>query len=245
MRSVAATNGTASADLEVEATMPGPNIHLLPEVAHDPTTPPADRLAAVQEAAQHCQACPLWQLGRQTVFGSGPANARLMVVGEAPGEQEDRQGTPLVGPAGKLFNEAIAQAGLDRQELYLTNTVKHRPWVEQRGRPKNRAPRQSEIKACRPWLEQQLEIIRPELVVCLGATAAHALLGREFRLTEQRGRWLDGPAGTAVLATVHPAYVLIQPAETAAQVRQMFFGDIQMAAERYRMLTSTLVEPGV
>jgi DNA polymerase len=159
-----------------------------------------------------------------------------MIVGEAPGEQEDRQGLPLVGPAGKLFNEAIAQAGLDREELYLTNTVKHRPWVEQRGRSKNRAPKQSEIKACRPWLEQQLEIIHPDLVVCLGATAAHALLGREFRLTEQRGHWLDGPEGTAILATVHPAYVLIQPAETAAQVRQMFFDDIQTAAERYRKL---------
>src|SRR5215208_6338086 len=118
-RALPSMNGTTSADLDVEAPMPGPNIPALSEVAHDPTISPADRLAVVQEAAQHCQACPLWQIGRQTVFGSGPADARLMVVGEAPGEQEDRQGTPLVGPAGKLFNEAIAQAGLDRQELYL------------------------------------------------------------------------------------------------------------------------------
>jgi len=216
--------------------MPTPDSVALAEAVNDPTVSSAERLAAVREAARHCQACPLWELGRQTVFGTGPADARLMVVGEAPGEQEDRQGIPLVGPAGKLFNEAITQAGLDREELYLTNTVKHRPWVEQRGRPKNRAPKQSEIKACRPWLEQQLEIIRPDLVVCLGATAARALLGREFRLTEQRGHWLDGPDGTAILATVHPAYVLIQPTETAAQVRQMFFDDIQIAAERYRKL---------
>ena len=172
--------------------MSGPIVPVLPEIARDPTLSPAARLAALEAAARYCQACPLWQLGRQTVFGAGPADARLMVVGEAPGEQEDRQGIPLVGPAGKLFNEAIAQAGLDRQELYITNTVKHRPWVEQRGRAKNRAPRQSEIKACRPWLDQQVQIIRPALVVCLGATAAHALLGREFRLTEQRGRWRTG-----------------------------------------------------
>jgi uracil-DNA glycosylase len=207
---------------------------VLPDLAADETLAPTARLAALAAAARDCRACPLWQLGRQTVFGEGPAEARLLVLGEAPGEQEDLQGRPLVGPSGQLFNQALEQAGLNRAELFITNTVKHRPWVAQGRRQKNRAPKQSEINACRPWLEQQLTIVRPALILCLGATAAQAILGREFRLTRQRGQWQPGPADTAVLATVHPAYVLIQPPESQEQVKEQFFAGFRRLAERYQ-----------
>jgi DNA polymerase len=159
-----------------------------------------------------------------------------MFVGEAPGAQEDRAGQPFVGPAGRLFDEALAQAGLDRAEVYVTNTVKHRPWLQQGSRQKNRAPKQSEINACRPWLEEELRLVSPALIVCLGAVAAKALLGKDFKLTQQRGQWLDGPGGAAVLATVHPSYVLIQPPESQERVREQFFGDIRAVAQRYRTL---------
>ena len=199
---------------------------------------PATQLAEVAQAAKQCQACPLWEIGTQTVFGNGPATARLMFVGEAPGAQEDRAGQPFVGPAGRLFDEALQQAGLDRAEIYVTNTVKHRPWVQQGPRQKNRPPKQSEINACRPWLREELRLIQPELIVCLGAVAAKELLGKDFKLTQQRGQWHEGPNGAAVLATLHPSYVLIQPAETQERVRESFFGDIKAVAERYRELAA-------
>ena len=196
----------------------------------------ADALAEVARAAKECQACPLWEIGTQTVFGSGPADARLMFVGEAPGQQEDRQGKPFVGPAGSLFDQALARAGIDRPEVYVTNTVKHRPWQAQNGRQKNRAPKQSEINACRPWLTEELRLIGPELIVCLGAVAAKAILGRDFKLTQQRGQWLPGPNGAEVLATLHPSYVLIQPTESRERVEETFFGDVRTVGERYRTL---------
>lgn len=192
------------------------------------------RLAAVARAARDCRACPLWQGNTQTVFGAGPASARLMLIGEAPGEQEDRQGLPFVGAAGQLLNEGLAQAGLDRTEVYVTNVVKHRPWVAQGGRKRNRPPKQSEIAACRPWLQEELRLIRPALIVCLGAHAAREILGRQFKLTQERGQWRSGPDGAAVLATIHPAYVLIQPPESYERVKAAFFADLQRVAERYR-----------
>lgn len=205
----------------------------------EPADPdPAAALAEIARAAGDCRACPLWEIGTRTVFGDGPPSARLMFLGEAPGRDEDKQGRPFVGAAGRLFDEALRAAEIDRGEVYVTNTVKHRPWVQQGSRQKNRAPKQSEINACRPWLEHELRLVRPALIVCLGAVAARAILGKEFKLTQQRGRWLDGPAGAAVLATLHPSYVLIQPAETQERVRDTFFGDLRAVAERYRSLTS-------
>jgi DNA polymerase len=159
-----------------------------------------------------------------------------MLVGEAPGLQEDRQGQPFVGPAGKLLDQALQQAGLNRAELYLTNVVKHRPWLRSGGRPKNRAPKQSEVNACRRWLQQELALIQPRIIVCLGATAARELLGRGFKLTQQRGQWQPGPNDAAVLATLHPAYVLIQPPESYDAVQQALFADLRSVAERYRAL---------
>jgi len=197
-------------------------------------------LAAGRAAALACTACPLWQLGRQTVFGEGPADARLLLCGEAPGEQEDREGRPFVGPAGRLLDQALEQAGLDRRELYITNLVKHRPWVEQGGRRRNRPPRASEIRACAPWLQQELSIIRPDLVLCLGAPAARAIISKEFKLTEQRGRWYTLPSGARALATLHPAYVLIQPEASFDRLRAQLVADLRLVAEAYRALPPRL-----
>lgn len=197
----------------------------------------AEREAALQRvraAAAACRACPLWETATQTVFGVGPATATLMLVGEAPGATEDLQGVPFVGPAGRLLDEALAQAGIPRTDVYITNIVKHRPWVRVDGHARNRPPRQSEIKACRPWLEQELAIIRPEIIVCLGAPAAREILGKDFRLTQQRGQWMVSAAAPNVLATVHPAYVLIQPEETGARWREILFADLRVVGERYR-----------
>jgi DNA polymerase len=197
---------------------------------------PGETLADVAARARGCRACPLWELGSQTVFGDGPADARLVIVSEAPGEHEDRQGIPFVGPAGRLLDRALDEVGLDRGEIYLTNVVKHRPWVQQGNRRKNRAPKAGEIKACRPWLQAELTLIQPRIVLCLGAPAAREILGKEFRLMQQRGEWYSTPTIPHVLATLHPAYVLIQPPETIDAVRETLFADFARVAERYREL---------
>src|SRR5438093_10584084 len=200
----------------------------------------SNRLAEVVDQAAGCRACPLWALGTQTVFGSGPATARLMFIGEAPGQHEDQQGIPFVGPAGRLFDQALQQAGIDRAEVHVTNIVKHRPWVDQNGRKKNRQPKQSEINACRPWLEQQLQIIQPDIIVCVGAPAARVILGKEFKLTLQRGQWFEGPGGAAVLATIHTAYVLIQPEESYDRLKETLFADFCLIGERLRALPAAV-----
>jgi uracil-DNA glycosylase len=200
----------------------------------------AEREAAweeVREAARGCRDCPLWENNTQTVFGVGPVTARLVFIGEAPGGQEDKAGIPFIGPAGRLFNEALEHAGIDREEVYVTNTVKHRPWEPgPTGRQKNRAPKQSEINACRQWHRREFALVRPQLTVCLGAKAAQEILGKGFKLTAQRGTWNDTPGAGSVMATLHPSYVMIQPADTIERVRETFFGDIRTAAERYRAL---------
>jgi uracil-DNA glycosylase len=213
----------------------------VPELDLDPALPRlqtvAEREAAwaqVREAARICTDCPLWEIGTQTVFGVGPITSRLMFIGEAPGAQEDKAGRPFVGPAGKLFDEALERAGIDRSAVYVTNTVKHRPWIAgPTGRQKNRAPKQSEINACRQWHTREIALIRPELIVCLGAKAAQEILGKDFKLTQQRGRWHRATAAPHVLATLHPSYVLIQPRDSYEQVRQTFFSDIEEAAVRF------------
>jgi len=159
-----------------------------------------------------------------------------MLIGEAPGEQEDRQGIPFVGPAGGLVDHAGAEGGLVGERLYVTNIVKHRPWVLQGTRRKNRPPRVSEIRACRPWLDAALALLRPPIVLCLGAPAAREILGKEFKLTQQRGQWFQTPQVPHVLATLHPAYVLIQPPESLEAARATLFADIAEVARRYRAL---------
>jgi DNA polymerase len=191
-------------------------------------------LDAVRAAAAGCHDCPLWETGTQTVFGAGPASAGLLFVGEAPGFQEDKQGVPFVGPSGQLFDRALASAGIDRATVYVTNVVKHRPWIPGGAMGKNRPPKQSEINACRQWLLREVAVVRPRVVGCLGALSAKWFLGKDFKLTQQRGQWLtsDLVPGADILATVHPSFVLIQPQETHEGWERTFFEDVQQIAGR-------------
>jgi uracil-DNA glycosylase len=170
----------------------------------------AESLKALREAATGCRACPLWQTGTQTVFGEGTARATVMLVGEQPGDQEDRAGRPFVGPAGRLLDDALDEAGIDRRAAYVTNVVKHFKW-EARGKRRIHAkPAWSEVAACRPWLDGELAAVRPAVLVCLGATAAQALLGKQFRVTKQRGTWIESELAEHVTATIHPSAILRQ-----------------------------------
>jgi uracil-DNA glycosylase len=167
-----------------------------------------ESLDGLRAAAADCRACPLWKAATQTVFGEGPARAAAMFVGEQPGDQEDKGGRPFVGPAGKILDEALAAAGIDRADAYVTNAVKHFKW-EARGKRRIHAkPSWSEIAACRPWLDGELDAVQPKVLVCLGATAAQALLGRQFRVTKQRGTWIDSDIADFVTATIHPSAIL-------------------------------------
>jgi DNA polymerase len=187
-------------------------------------------LAALRRAAADCHGCDLYKDATQTVFGDGPDNARLMMVGEQPGDQEDIQGEPFVGPAGKLLDRALAEAGIDRTEVYLTNAVKHFKFtLPERGKRRiHKKPGQAEISACKPWLLAELDRVKPKLVVLLGATAAGALLGKGFRLTEQRGEIVELAPGIPAVATVHPSAVLRAPDREAAY--QGLVADLTVAA---------------
>ena len=160
------------------------------------------------EAAARCQACPLYRNATQTVFGEGPRTARLMLVGEQPGDQEDLKGRPFVGPAGQLLDWALEKAGIDRARTYVTNVVKHFKWVPRGKRRIHSKPSALEIKACRPWLDQEIWLVRPAVLVCLGASAAQALLGASFRVTRERGRFVRSDLAPHVMATVHPSSLL-------------------------------------
>lgn len=173
---------------------------------------------SLRRAAAHCRACDLWKNATQTVFGEGARRATVMFIGEQPGDKEDLAGHPFVGPAGKLFDEALLEAGIDRSAVYITNAVKHFSWEPQeRGKRRiHKKPRASEIAACRPWLDGELAIMKPQVVVCLGATAAQALLGRGFSVTRQRGQLItDSSIAASVVATVHPSSILRAPDEGA------------------------------
>src|SRR5256886_6784166 len=170
-----------------------------------PLIPPAPTLPALRKAAANCQACDLWRRGTQTVFGEGARNAQLMLVGEQPGNDEDLAGHPFVGPAGKLLDRALEEAGIDRGRTYITNVVKHFKW-EPRGKRRIHAkPNSREIGACRPWLEAELKVVHPRAIVCLGATAAQALLGSSFKVTKHRGEFVESPLSPLVTATVNPS----------------------------------------
>jgi DNA polymerase len=170
--------------------------------------PPRPSLPRLREAAADCRACPLWERGTQTVFGEGAARSVAMFVGEQPGDREDREGRPFVGPAGRLLDDALQQAGIDRDAAYVTNAVKHFKW-EPRGKRRIHAkPSWSELAACRPWLEAELSVVRPRVLVCLGATAAQSLLGRQFRVTQHRGEWVESELAERVTATIHPSAIL-------------------------------------
>jgi uracil-DNA glycosylase family protein len=197
-----------------------------------PLIPPRPTLASLREAAATCRACDLWQRGTQTVFGEGPRSADAMFVGEQPGNDEDLAGHPFVGPAGKLLDRALEEAGIDRSRTYVTNVVKHFKW-EPRGKRRIHAkPDVAEITACLPWLQAELAVVKPRVVVCLGATAAQALLGRKFRVTQQRGEFVPSPLAPRVTATVHPSSILRAPDdETRRAERARFVEDLKKIAK--------------
>src|SRR4051812_30753435 len=165
-------------------------------------------LPGLRDAAKECRDCPLWEKATQTVFGEGSARAEVMLVGEQPGDQEDLQAHPFVGPAGQLLDRALAEAGVDRGTVYVTNAVKHFKWEPRGKRRLHKTPAQREIDACRQWLEGEIRVIRPRVIACLGATAAKALLGPAFRVSTQRGRYVTSPHAEFVFATFHPSALL-------------------------------------
>ena len=191
-------------------------------------------LSALREAAAGCRGCQLWQVGTQTVFGEGAEDAEAMFVGEQPGDQEDQQGRPFVGPAGRVFDEALEAAEIDRSQTYVTNAVKHFKWQARGKRRIHQKPNWAEMTACRPWLEAELEVVQPRVLVLLGATAAQSLLGREFRVTQHRGELLESDLAEAVTATVHPSSILRgEPTEREANFAA-FVDDLRVAAKFLR-----------
>ncbi len=198
----------------------------VPELIPDRPT-----LGTVSQAARDCKACDLHKRGTQTVFGEGPPRAQIMMVGEQPGDAEDVAGHPFVGPAGRLLDRALEEAGIDRDRVYVTNVVKHFKW-EPRGKRRIHAkPNAAEIAACRPWLETEIALVKPRILVCLGATAAQALLGRAFKVSQQRGRFVPSPLAPLVTATVHPSSILRAPDEEARRLEmQRFVADLKRAA---------------
>ena len=188
-------------------------------------------LTRVRDEAEHCRACDLWKHATQTVFGEGPRKAALMLIGEQPGDAEDLSGHPFVGPAGQLLDRALADAGIDRGAVYLTNVVKHFKFEPRGKRRIHKKPRASEIGACRPWLDLEIALIKPRVIVCLGATAAQALLGPQFKVTARRGVFVPSPLAPRVLATVHPSSILRAPdEETRRSEKTRFTRDLRTAA---------------
>jgi|SRR5580704_1863793 uracil-DNA glycosylase family protein len=195
--------------------------------------PPGSTIPVLRRAASACTACDLWKTATQTVFGEGASKAVIMIVGEQPGDQEDRVGRPFVGPAGKLLDEALAEAGIDRATVYVTNMVKHFKWsASERGKRRiHMKPRQYEIEACSPWLEAELQAVKPRILVCMGATAAHALLGKHVSVTRSHGQIVQSPHAPFAIATMHPSSIL-RAADAASRQRQMaaFVNDLRQVA---------------
>lgn len=193
--------------------------------------PPTRDLEDLKEAAAGCRACDLWENATQTVFGEGTGRARMMLVGEQPGDQEDLQGKPFVGPAGRLLEKALEEAGIDRAKVYITNAVKHFRWTRRGKRRLHEKPNAGQIRACRPWLEAELEAVRPRVMVLMGATAAQSVMGPSFRVSVQRGQVLRSPSGVPVVATVHPSSILRAPDDESREIAlKSFISDLRVAA---------------
>ena len=187
--------------------------------------PPRPTLTSLKNAAADCKACDLWLKGTQTVFGEGGRRARVMFIGEQPGNEEDLTGKPFIGPAGRLLDSALEEAGIDRKQTYVTNVVKHFKWEPRGKRRIHKKPNATEIAACRPWLEAEIAVVKPEVVVALGATAAQALLGPQFRVTKQRGEFIESTLAPYVMATVHPSSILRAPDDETRQLEYRQFVD--------------------
>jgi uracil-DNA glycosylase len=191
----------------------------------------AASLEELRAGAAGCRACDLWKTGTQTVFGEGSDKAEVMMVGEQPGDREDIEGRPFVGPAGRVLDDALEQVGIDRGLVYVTNVVKHFKWRPRGKRRIHQKPNMEEVRACRPWLDSELAIVKPRVLVCLGSVAAQALLGREFRVTRERGRFVDSPLAEKVTATVHPSSILRAGDDEGRQVAmERFVADLRLVA---------------
>lgn len=198
----------------------------------DPLVPETQSLTTLREAAAGCKACDLWKTGTQTVFGEGAKVSEVMFVGEQPGDQEDLQGRPFVGPAGRVLDDAMVAAGIDRTKAYVTNAVKHFKWEPRGKRRIHQKPNSAELAACRPWFDAELAAVKPRVLVALGSTAAQALLGRQFRVTRERGVPVDSDLAPHVLATVHPSSILRAPDERAREAAYRdFVADLRKVAE--------------
>jgi uracil-DNA glycosylase len=200
-----------------------------------PFVPKTTSLKVLSAASHECRGCDLYKSATQVVFGAGPKSAQVMFVGEQPGDQEDRQGEPFVGPAGALLDKALADAGIPRDQVYVTNAVKHFKWEPRGKRRIHKKPRASEVKACRPWLEAELRAVKPAVVVCLGATAAQSMLGASFKLMQQRGQVVSSPAAARIVATIHPSAVLRAPdSEGRKAAYDMLVADLKVVAKTLR-----------
>src|SRR5215831_3495898 len=189
-----------------------------------PATPPdSSSLSTIREAAKHCTACHLYKRATQAVFGEGPKKVPIMLVGEQPGDSEDVAGKPFVGPAGKIMDRALEEVGIDRKQVYVTNAVKHFKWEPRGKRRIHQKPNSREVAACRPWLEAELRLVKPKLVVALGSTAGQAIFGSAFRVTRERGKVLSSRLAPKVVATVHPSSLLRQPDEASRQQEYVHF----------------------
>ena len=188
-------------------------------------------LPGLQKAAADCKACDLWENATQTVFGAGKRSAKVLFIGEQPGNDEDLQGKPFVGPAGRLLDQALEQAAIDRSQTYVTNVVKHFKWEPRGKRRIHKKPNSAEIQACRPWLEAEIATVKPKIIVCLGATAAQTLLGKGFRVTQQRGQLIPSSLANAIIATVHPSSILRAPDERSRHLEMnLFIDDLKVVA---------------
>jgi DNA polymerase len=204
----------------------------MPTKPPSPRTTPARKLEALREQARECTNCPLYKNATQTVFGEGNPRARMMLVGEQPGDVEDREGHPFVGPAGRILDQALGEAGISRASLYVTNAVKHFKWEPRGKRRIHKTPAQREIDACYQWLESEMETVKPRVIVCLGATAAKALLGPRFRITRQRGQVQSRDGLPDVIATWHPSYLLrLKDRPGGDEAYKEFVGDLKTAAQ--------------
>jgi uracil-DNA glycosylase len=197
-----------------------------------PPVPDRPTLKKLRAAASGCKACPLWKTGTQTVFGEGSESAEIVFVGEQPGDEEDKTGRPFVGPAGRLLDKALEEAGIDRKLAYVTNVVKHFKWQPRGKRRIHQKPNAAEVAACRPWLDAELELLKPKVLVCLGATAAQALLGRQFRVSKDRGVPVESDLAPVVMATVHPSSIL--RSDDREQELALLVDDLRRVAEALR-----------
>jgi uracil-DNA glycosylase family protein len=198
----------------------------------DALMPERPTLPKLREAAAGCRACPLWKTGTQTVFGDGLKRARLMLIGEQPGDREDIEGHPFVGPAGRILDEALTEAKIEREDAYVTNVVKHFKWTPKGKRRIHQAPKAEEIKACAPWLEAELNVVDPEVMVCLGATAVRAVIGSKARVMKDHGQFLESKLGRTAMPTLHPSAILRADPEDRDDAMALLIGDLRRVRHR-------------